>query len=82
MALGGRNLLAEKDDETRAFGYNDAIIIDQSGAYINQAPFNHFIWRDDNPWLLSGTATVVADTKNREYYQHLLRWNISNMVHN
>ncbi|MGL5934033.1 MAG: LTA synthase family protein [Cetobacterium sp.] len=82
LALGGRNLLAERDDETRAFGYNDAIIIDQFGAYINQAPFNHFIWRGDNPWLLSGTATVVADTKNREYYQHLLRWNISNMVHN
>lgn len=79
LALGGRNLLAEDDDPSRAFGYNASIWIDEHGAY--QAETGAFFaWDMQNPPLLSAELQTIGDKALLEKiraYPLLLRWQLN-----
>lgn len=93
LALGGRNLLAEKDDPSRAFGYNERIWIDSNGAYFAGSPQLLHRWAMPlRPYeghfgtegLLLGKNSVPTNepelTEKIRAYPKLLRWQINARV--
>ncbi|MGL4517836.1 MAG: LTA synthase family protein [Shewanella sp.] len=80
-ALGGRNLLAEKDDDARAFGYNEAIWIDQDGAYPLTGKPVRYPWRGDGLGLGEEAQPISTSLQHRlSAYPALLRWHLNARV--
>ncbi|QDX28692.1 LTA synthase family protein [Dickeya poaceiphila] len=77
-ALGGRNMLAEQDDTTRAFGYNQALWIDEQGA-MPIGSSARYPWDPANPMLTQTTAHPVNTEQQQRTtaYPALLYWQIN-----
>ncbi|WP_033575487.1 LTA synthase family protein [Dickeya chrysanthemi] len=77
-ALGGRNMLAEQDDATRAFGYNQVLWIDEQG--VTPIGSNgRYPWDPANPMLTqSAPSAISAEQQQRTTtYPALLHWQIN-----
>lgn len=78
QALGGRNMLAPIDDPARAFGYNEAIWIDDYGAYPLSGKNVRYRWSDNALLLEQQTQAVEASEAARHVtYPALLRWQLN-----
>ena len=67
ISVGGRNILAPKDDKRRAFGYNQAVWIDENGIY----PFRSevgYMWADSKEDL--GLLSTDTSFSLNEYQKH------------
>lgn len=82
MALGGRNILAKKDSTSMAFGYNETLWIDNSGAYTTATQSVFYPWENKESLYLSsqGSATTASVQKRISQYPRLLRWNLNRQV--
>jgi phosphoglycerol transferase MdoB-like AlkP superfamily enzyme len=80
LALGGRNLLAERDDAARAFGYNERMWIDGRGAYVYGGKGLVYEWSGEGPLLVKPEGERVDDRARMDAYPQLLRWQINARV--
>ncbi|MGY3927970.1 LTA synthase family protein [Aeromonas simiae] len=78
--LGGRNLLAERDDPSRAFGYNEEIWIDERGATPLVGGKSRYPWKQAL-YLEERAEPIETTTIQRvQAYPQLLRWQINASV--
>ncbi|MGM3162680.1 LTA synthase family protein [Dickeya undicola] len=77
-ALGGRNMLAQQDDATRAFGYNQVLWIDRQGV-MPIGSSERYSWDAANPMLTqTNTHPLSAEQQQRTTaYPALLHWQIN-----
>ncbi|QOL16244.1 LTA synthase family protein [Dickeya dianthicola] len=77
-ALGGRNMLAEQDDATRAFGYNQVLWIDEQGV-MPIGSNGRYPWDPANPMLTQAVAHPVSTEQQQRTtaYPALLHWQIN-----
>ncbi|MCI4232367.1 LTA synthase family protein [Dickeya dianthicola] len=77
-ALGGRNMLAEQDDATRAFGYNQVLWIDEQGV-MPIGSNGRYLWDPANPMLTQAVAHPVSTEQQQRTtaYPALLHWQIN-----
>ncbi|ART82627.1 sulfatase [Oceanisphaera profunda] len=83
LTLGGRNMLAPKDDPSRAFGYNVLLWIDEQGAYVLNEPPVFYPWQTDQSLQLDknkGQAVKEAQAARLAAYPKLLRWHINQQI--
>lgn len=82
LALGGRNLLAERDDPARAFGYNERVWIDGRGASFYASQGRVYEWSGEGPLLVrpEGKPADGKLSQRMEAYPELLRWQINARV--
>ncbi|MGM3173389.1 LTA synthase family protein [Dickeya lacustris] len=76
--IGGRNILAEQDDATRAFGYNEELWIDAKGV-VPMGGGGYYRWHAEKPMLTQPDAQTLdpALRQKIESYPALLRWQIN-----
>ena len=82
LTLGGRNMLSEKDDPARAFGYNVLLWVDKQGAYtLNDQP-TFYPWQPDSELRLSAEGQPVSSSQAERLsaYPQLWRWHINQQV--
>ncbi|WP_232484569.1 LTA synthase family protein [Dickeya dianthicola] len=77
-ALGGRNMLAEQDDATRAFGYNQVLWIDEQGV-MPIGSNGRYLWDPANPMLTQSTPSAISAEQQQRTtaYPALLHWQIN-----
>ena len=83
--LGGRNLLAEQDNEKYAFAYNEGLYADSEGVSDGEH-LEQYAWQNptalypDNLWV--GELKPVSDKKRAriQAYKQLLTWQINYLV--
>lgn len=82
QALGGRNMLAPKDDPARAFGYNEMVWIDTDGAYPLTSHPVRYSWASADGWYLNEDAQKVDEVQQLRMhaYPALLRWQLNSRV--
>ncbi|MEM0672740.1 LTA synthase family protein [Dickeya oryzae] len=77
-ALGGRNMLAEQDDTSRAFGYNQVLWIDEQGV-IPVGSTGRYSWDAANPMLTQTTSHPISTEQQQRIaaFPALLHWQIN-----
>jgi phosphoglycerol transferase MdoB-like AlkP superfamily enzyme len=80
--VGGRNMLAEKDDPNRAFGYNTRMFMDANGACGIGAEFSNSWHRWGEGWALKPETEAVpaSVTEKIQNYEKLYRWQINKRI--
>lgn len=91
MSLGGRNILAKRDHEKYAFGYNQSVWIDKNGIYPIPTDIG-YLWRDSQVSLESkkyfGLLSLdesfeLGDKKDfAKLYSELFNYSISWQIYN
>ncbi len=82
QALGGRNMLAPRDDSSRAFGYNAELWIDDKGAYPLTGRPVLYPWANDGGLMLQPDAEPVDKAQILRFtaYPELLRWQLNGRI--
>ncbi len=78
LALAGRNLLAAVDDDSRAFGYNEALFIDSRGAHPVGTRAVFHPWKGAAGLLVEERAGEAEEASMARYkaLPELLRWQL------
>ena len=78
LAVGGRNIMATVDDQTRAFGYNVELWADEKCVYSMRNLQACFEFDPDDPYMTLETHKKVKSghEQKMEAYRKLLQWQI------
>ena len=79
QALGGRNMLAPVDDDSRAFGYNTELWVDSKGAYPLVGRPTFYPWATDGSLRLQSASRPIdaVQAQRLTAYPALLRWQLN-----
>jgi phosphoglycerol transferase MdoB-like AlkP superfamily enzyme len=80
--VGGRDMLAEKDDPFRAFGYNTRLFMDANGACGIGAEFSNSWHKWGGGWALKPETEAIPEpaSEKMQNYEKLYRWQINKRI--